>query len=417
MYQPIEECRICGSKKLTKYLHFGMMPLANAYVEPNSKEKEFGFPLEVLFCETCALSQLSIVVEPEIMFSNYSYHSSISKTFQKHCSDMADQLKGYLKKPNLFVLDIASNDGCLLREFKKKGFRVLGVEPAKNLAALANAEDLETMPFFWSEPIAQKILQKNGSPDAIVATNVFAHVHDLKNFVQNVKRILADEGVFIIEVPYALNLIKKNEFDTIYHEHLSYFLVKPLKFLFEQEGMELRDVQEMPIHGGTIRVFVTKKENKVFLYQKNRVEEFLAHEKKEGLHDLKSYFDFVNKLLDIKIDLLELLSKLKKSGKTIAAYGASAKGNTMLNYCGVSSDFIDFIIDETPEKQNKLYAGNHIPIFGYEELEKRKPDYLMILAWNFAKEIMGKTKEHEKRGGKYIIPIPHVRVVSSAVEL
>ncbi len=417
MYRTIDHCRVCGSKKLTKYLHFGMMPLANAYVDPHSKEEEFGFPLEVLFCETCALSQLSIVIEPEIMFSDYAYHSSISKTFQQHCSDMALQVKEYLKKPGPFVVDIASNDGCLLREFKKKGFRILGVEPAKNLASMANAEGIETLPYFWDETIAKKILQKYGPADVITATNVFAHVHDIKSFVQNVKLTLADEGLFIIEVPYALNLIKKSEFDTIYHEHLSYFLVKPLQYLFEQEGMELRDVQEMPIHGGTIRVFVSKKENKGFPARKDRIESFLARERKEGLHSLASYFDFVNKLLDIKIDLLQLLSKLKKERKIVAAYGASAKGNTLLNYCGVSSDFIDFIIDETPEKQNKLYAGNHIPIYGYAELEKRKPDYLAILAWNFAKEIMQKTKEHEKRCGKYIIPIPRVRVVSGVNEL
>lgn len=394
-----------------------MMPLANAYVDPASKENEFGYPLEVLFCEDCALSQLSIVVDPILMFSNYAYHSSISKTFQKHCADMAGQIKGYLEKPEPFIVDIASNDGCLLREFKKKGFRILGVEPAKNLAAMANAEGIETLPYFWDEVIAKKILRKFGSPDAIIATNVFAHVHDVKSFVQNAKLILDDEGLLVIEVPYALNLIKKNEFDTIYHEHLSYFLVKPLKRLFEKEGMELRDVQEMLIHGGTIRVFVTKQENKGFARQNSRIQEFLKREQNEGLHSVKSYFDFVNQLLDLKISLLQLLSAIKKEGKTIAAYAASAKGNTLLNYCGVSSDFVDFIIDETPEKQNKLYAGNHIPIFGYAELEKRKPDYLMILAWNFAKEIMEKTKDHEKRGGKYIIPIPHVRVISSAVEL
>ncbi|MFH0955507.1 MAG: class I SAM-dependent methyltransferase [Candidatus Micrarchaeota archaeon] len=417
MYQSIEECRICGSKKLTKYFHLGMMPLANSYVDPKSKDNEFGFPLEVLFCENCSLSQLSIVVDPVVMFSNYAYHSSISKTFQKHCADMAEQVKGYLKKPNLFVVDIASNDGCMLREYKKKGFRVLGVEPAKNLAEMANAEGIETLPYFWDEVVAKKILQKYGAPDVITATNVFAHVHDVKSFVQNVKLILADEGVFIIECPYALNLIKKNEFDTIYHEHLSYFLVKPLLHLFEQEGMELADVQEMPIHGGTIRVFVTKKENKGLANQKARIADFLEREQKEGLHSIQSYFNFVNQLLDLKIDLLQLLSKIKKEHKSIAAYGASAKGNTMLNYCGVSSDFIDFIIDETPEKQNKLYPGNHIPIFGYAELEKRKPDYLVILAWNFAKEIMDKTKEHEKRGGKYIVPIPKVRVISGVNDL
>lgn len=417
MYRVLTACRICGSTKLVKYLHFGMMPLANAYVNPGSDEKELGFPLEVFFCEHCALSQLSIVVEPEIMFSNYAYHSSISKTFQKHCHDLAVRAKEFLQKKSPFIVDIASNDGCLLREFKKEGFKVLGVEPAKNLAAMANQEGIETLPFFWDEIVAKKILQRHGAPDIITATNVFAHVDDVKSFIQNAQLLLADEGVLAIEVPYALNLIKKNEFDTIYHEHLSYFLVKPIQYLVEHEGMELRDVQELPIHGGTIRVFITKKENTGFRKNPENIQSFLDREKTEGLDSINSYLDFVSKLLDFKIGLLQTLSRLKKEHLRIAAYGASAKGNTLLNYCGVSADFIDFIVDETPEKQNKLYAGNHIPIFGLAELEKRKPDVLLILAWNFAREIMEKTKEHEKRGGKYIIPIPKVRMLSRLDEL
>ena len=413
MYEVIHECRICGSKELAKYLNFGLMPLANAYIDPKIKQQEYGFPLEVLFCKNCALSQLSIVVAPKIMFSNYAYHSSISRTFREHCSRMADTVKKMLKTESPFVVDIASNDGCLIREFKKKNFRVVGVEPAGNLAAIANKEGLKTIVEFWNREVAERIKQEMGGADAITATNVFAHVHDVKSFIKDANYLLKDDGVLIIEVPYGLNLIKRNEFDTIYHEHLSYFLVKPLQVLFSNEGMELRDVQEVPIHGGTIRVFATKKENKLIPKNAANVDELLGREKEEGLYSVDAYNEFVKNLLDIKIELLKLLAKLKREKKRIAAYGASAKGNTLLNYCGINSNLVDFIVDDTPEKQDKLYAGNHIPIFGREELERQKPDYLIILAWNFSGEIMEKTKKFSEHGGKYIIPIPEVRVVAA----
>lgn len=417
MYHWVVQCRVCHSSKLSKYLDFGLMPLANSYVDPHSEEQEPTFPLSVFFCENCFLSTLGVVVDPFVMFSQYAYKSSISRTFQNHCASMADQVRSLLGNGPLCVLDIASNDGCLLREFKKKGFEVLGVDPAENLAAQANAEGIKTLPEFWSDSTVQKIRSMHGSVDIVVATNVLAHVNDVHGFVRNVKKALSDEGLFIVEVPYCLNLIRKREFDTIYHEHLSYFLVKTLMALFESEGMEIRDVQEFAIHGGTIRVFATKKENKSFPKNQKTVDRFVQMEKEEGLHELSAYLKFANRLLDVKIDLLQLLCVLKKEQKKIAAFAASAKGNTLLNYCGISSDFISFIVDETPEKQGKLYAGNRIPIVGLEELEKRKPDYLVILAWNFAPEILEKTRGHQQRGRHYIIPIPNVKVISSLEDL
>src|SRR3989344_5910198 len=418
MFSKVEKCRICGSSELTKYLDLGIMPLANSYVDPKSNEKENAFPLEVVLCSNCSLSMLSIIVSPEAMFSNYVYHSSISRTFQNHCLEMAIGVKERLGgKDGLFVLDIASNDGCLLREFRKKGFKVLGVDPAKNLAEKANKEGIATIPEFWQESVALEIIKKHGKADAITATNVFAHVDDVHGFLGNVLLALSDEGVLIIEAPYALNLIKHSEFDTIYHEHLSYFLVKPLKMLFEMNGMELRDVEEYNIHGGSIRLFATKKGNTSFAANPENIKAFLELESREKLYSAGAYFEFASKLLDIKIELLSLLSRLHKEGKMVSGYGASAKGNTMLNYCGISSDFVEFIVDETPEKQNMLYAGNHIPIYPASELEKRKPEYILILAWNFAKEIIEKTAKHQERSGKYIVPIPKMRVLSGAEEL
>ena len=400
MFRHVHNCRVCGSGNLVKYVDFGMMPLANSHVNPSSMEKEHTFPLEVMLCRDCSLSMLSIVVQPELMFSNYSYHSSVSKTFQNHCNELAKQMKSLFGNEGALVVDIASNDGCMLREFRKYGFGVLGVEPAGNLAEKANKEGIETIPEFWGRGAVEKIIAEHGKAGIITATNVFAHVDDLHDFARNVKRLLSDDGVFIIEVPYAINLIKKREFDTIYHEHLSYFLVKPLLKLFESEGMEVKDVEENQIHGGSIRFFVAKKSNRRLPLNLKRIEMLLGREEKEKMYSEKTYFDFANELLEIKIDLLTLLSKLSKEGMKIGAYGASAKGNTLLNYSGISSDFVGFIIDDTPEKQNMLYAGNHIPIYPFGELEKRKPDYLIILAWNFAREIMDKTQGHQERVGK-----------------
>jgi SAM-dependent methyltransferase len=395
-----------------------MMPLANFLVNPKKDVQENFFPLEVFYCKNCSLSQLSIVVNPEILFSYYTYRSSISKTFQEHCFKMSSEFLNFFSNPEeTLVLDIASNDGCLLKQFKKIGFRVVGVEPAKNLAKIAENDGIPTIADFWSEKTVKELINGFGKPKIITATNVLAHVDNLNQFIKNVFNALDDDGIFIVEVPYMLNLVKKNEFDTVYHEHLSYFLVKPLLKAFELNGLKVFNIKEFPIHGGTIRVFSTKKSNNNISVNKKAINYFLELEEKNKLYDINTYKEFGLKLLELKIEFLSLLLKLKKENKKIAGFGASAKGNTLLNYCGVGSDLIEFIVDETPEKQNMLYSGNRIPIYDFKALEEKKPDFLVILAWNFAREIMLKTKNHALRGGKYIIPIPRVRIVSNVDEL
>lgn len=412
----IEQCRICKSKDLVKYLNFGKLPLANSSLA-SLDDEEFFFPLEVMFCRNCFLSQLSIVVDPKLMFSYYTYRSSISKTFQRHCAELVDDVSSYFGDGGKFAIDIASNDGCLLKQFKAKDFKVLGVEPADNIADIAIEEGIPTMKEFWSKDVAEGVVETHGKADIVVGTNVFAHVNDLDEFIEAVNNVLKDDGVFVIEVPYMANLISKTEFDTIYHEHLSFFLLKPLEVLFKRHAMRIANVKEFPIHGGTIRVSVIKDVNKKIPINEKTINTFLDLEESNRLHDLNTYLEFVNKLHIVKKDLLALLNKLKKENKKVAAYAASAKGNTLFNYCGINKDLVEFIIDETPEKENKFFAGNHIPIYGPEELEKRKPDYLVILAWNFAKEIINKTEAHRKREGKYIIPIPNVMVIGDFDQL
>ena len=417
MYQKLPACRVCGSKSLSGYLDLGEMPLANSLVRPEAKgKKELFFPLEVLFCNDCCLSQLSVVVDPKVLFWGYVYRSSVSKTFQRHCRGMALNLREmFAGKKGLSVLDIASNDGCLLVEFMEEGFKVMGVEPATNLAEIAISKGIPTIDLFWGSIAAKKVLKGFGKVDVVTATNVLGHVNDVHAFVRAAKLVLKEQGLFVVEVPTVANIVKKNQFDTIYHEHLSYFLLKPLAELFSRNGMEIVDVQEFEIHGGTMRVFAAFKG----AWEKNSVgiERVLEKEEKEGMYFLGTYIALKKDVEKIRRDLVSLLKELKSEKKRIVAYGASAKGSTLLNYCNIGTEFIDFVIHDTPEKQNCWTPGNHLPIFPSSHLEEKKPDFLLLLAWNFSKELISKTPLHMKRGGKYIIPIPEVKIVSSVEEL
>lgn len=408
-----ESCRICNSNLLIKYLDLGSTPLANAIVKKEDLSKnEKTFPLEVVFCPKCFLSQLSVVVNPKIMFKEYPYRSSISKTFIEHCKEIADKCyESYEIKGKDLIVDIASNDGCLLQQFKSKGSQVIGVDPATNLAEIATNRGIKTINAFWSRTVAENIVQENGHAKIITAMNVFAHVNDLNEFVSGVNILLEKEGIFIIEAPHAFQLITKTEFDTIYHEHLSYLLIKPLETLFEKYHMNIFRVEETPIHGGSIRVYVSHKNSKHI--RDETVDAIIGKEQAENLYNINGYENFSKRVENIKRDMIDILNKIKIEDKTVAAYGASAKGNTLLNYCKISSDMIRFIADDTPEKQNHYTPGSHIPILKSEQIATQKPDYLLLLAWNFAKELMKKTEDYEKKGGKYIIPIPEVKVVTS----
>ncbi|MDP7179767.1 MAG: class I SAM-dependent methyltransferase [Candidatus Woesearchaeota archaeon] len=407
-----KECRICGSNNLVKYFNLGKIPLVNSLRDPKDESIEEKFPLEVMLCNDCFNSQLSIVVKPEIMFSNYLYHSSVSKTFKEHCTKMTEKVKEIFNGgEEIKILDIASNDGCLLNEFKEKGFKVLGIEPAKNLSETANSKGITTINEFWNSETSKKVVGGHGKMQVITATNVLAHVDDINMFIGDVYETLSDDGVFIAEFPYMANLVKYDEFDTIYHEHLSYFLVKPLMLLFNKNNLQIYDIGEFGIHGGTIRIYAGKDGNKILKKNQGRINEFIENETKEGLYTIEPYRRLEENANKIKSRVIENFKELKSSGSKIAGYGASAKGNVFLNFCGLTNEEIDFIIDDTPQKQGFISPGSQIPIKSREFLNNENVDYLMLLAWNFAEELMKKTEEFKLKGGKYILAIPEMKII------
>lgn len=411
-YKIISSCRSCKGSNLMPYLDLGITSLANGLIKPEDVGKnELKFPLVVCYCKDCSLSQLSVVVNPEILFRDYFYMSSISNTFKTHCNKITFDLIDTMKLDhNDLVVDIASNDGCLLQEFKKKQIKTLGVEPAVNLAKFANSYGIETLNHFWDNETAIKIAKEYGGAKVITAFNVFAHVDDVHSFVQNVRTALRDDGIFVIEVPYLIDFLEKHEFDTVYHEHLSYFLLKPLQHILDQNGMKIIKVKKYPIHGGTIEIRAVKNID----YTKNmisNVDDFIIIEKNLGFYNVGPYLNFANEVQNIKKNLTDLIRDLRQKGKKIAGFAASAKGNTLLNYCGIDSNSVKYIVDETPTKQGLLTPGSHIPIVPMSRLENDPPDYLLILAWNFVEEIMEKTKQFKVQGGKYIVPIPQIQIV------
>ncbi len=407
MHQSVNNCRICGGTKLEPYLDLGTMPLVNNLVDDPRTTSEPKFPLVVLFCHGCGLSQLSVVVAPEVMFSNYVYRSSISKTFANHCAQLAQtaQREFGLGAGDL-VVDLASNDGCALREFLPFGVRPLGVDPARNLAAMATAEGIPTIARFWSRELAEEIVTDHGHAKIMTAMNVFAHVHDLRSFIQGVARVLAEDGTFIVEVPYLVDLLKDNIFDTVYHEHLSYYLLNPLIGFCASEGLHVNRADRIDIHGGTLRLYIQRHPA-----PHASLQSLLQGEREGGYLSFDRYREFSKCAEKIKRDLVATVRSLHAEGKSVAAFGASAKGSIMLNYCGLGRSDILYTVDDTPEKQGKYMAGTHIPIVSRKILEIQRPDYLLVLAWNFFKEVQAKTAEFREQGGKYLLPVPSLHVV------
>lgn len=406
-----DRCRMCRGTHLVKVFAFGPTPPANAFLtKAELTGTEPFFPLDVYFCEDCTLLQLRDVVDPEILFRNYLYVSSTSPAFVAHFESFARSvIERLLVQPGSLVIDIGSNDGILLKPFKALGMRVLGIDPATEIARRAAADGIPTIPEFLSSPLADRIVAEYGKAAIITANNVFAHINDLEAVVASVKQLLAPNGVFIIEAPYLVDFIEKKLFDTVYHEHLSYLAIRPLDRFFQSQGLKLFHAERTGSHGGSIRVFVERAE--AARARTAAVDELLTLETTYKLGEITTYHAFARAIEKNKIALRDLLTKFKAEGKRIAGYGAPAKGNTLLNYFGIGPDTLDYVIDDSVYKQGLYTPGTHIPVVAASELETNRPDYLCILAWNFADPIMKKCASFSQSGGCFILPVPEPHIV------
>lgn len=410
--KPHTKCRCCGSDKLVKYLDLGLMPLANnlEYTAKLAKAKD-RFPLQVLFCEECYLSQLSVVIDPEVLFSYYTYRSGVSQGYLDHCKEMAKQLdRAHDIHENVFHIDIAGNDGALLMEFKHQLqlTKVLNVDPASNLCSIAERNGIESVCEFWSSELASKLVNSHGKADLITATNVFAHLDDIRDFMLGCKTILADDGIIVIENPYLTEFIDNMEYCQTYFEHVSYLSLSPVMRLCDDLGLKVIDAIHVPIHSGSMRYIISHKES---IHEKHsRVTETLALEYLHGYDDLGFYEEYQSKVNAINTTFTSGLLSLKKQGYSIVGFGASAKGSTLLNYAGINTDIMDAILDDTPEKQGKFSPGTGIPIYARNYLKSHKVDYVVILAWNFHIEIINKLREYGYEG-KFIIPAPVFQII------
>ena len=405
-------CRICQSRNLQNIIDLGFHPPSDAFLTSEElKKPEISHPLRVLLCDKCGLWQLDYVVDPEILYQrSYPYESSTTRTGRKHFHDMAKEICDKYETPKgSLAVDIGSNVGVLLQGFETVGMKTLGVDPAFDMARIANQNGILTIADFFTRDLSKKIAKQYGKAHAITATNVVAHINDIHNLVSGVKNLLAPTGVFVIEAPYLVDLVQKNEYDTIYHEHLSYLSAKPLVGLFKSHDMELIDAEKQNIHGGTMRYFIAHKGK----YKVSPViKKLIAAENKFGIYDINFLKKtFVKAVEKQRADLVELLMKLKKEGARIVGVSAPAKGNTLLNYCKIDNQYLDYISEKAKIKVGLYTPGTHIKIENDDKLLKDRPDYALILAWNFAEEIMGNLKEFKKKNGRFIIPIPKPVIV------
>ena len=401
-------CRSCGFVELQTFLSLGRMPLANALLtEKQLDDPEETFPLEIAFCSACSLVQLTKSVSPEKLFREYVYFSSFSDTMLRHAEELSTQLIGSKRlDATSLVLEVASNDGYLLQNYKRMGVQVLGIEPAVNIAEVAEQRGIRTVCDFFNDDLALQLFDEGYKADVIHANNVLAHVPDLNGFVRGLERVLKEDGVIVVEVPYVKDMIDNCEFDTVYHEHLSYFSLTALDALFTRNGLTIQKVERLPIHGGTLRIYAGRG-----CERDGSVVQLLAEERAWGVGEINFYKGFSARVERLREDLLALLHKLKSQKKRIAAYGASAKGSTLLNYCGVGRETLDYVVDRSTVKQGLYTPGTHLKIYAPDKLLADTPDHVLLLTWNFADEILEQQSEYRKRGGRFIVPVPFVKVV------
>lgn len=403
----VGSCRSCRSSALDLFLDLGWTPLADRLVQ-NPDAEEPTFPLQVGFCPDCALVQILETVSPSLLFEeDYPYYSSFSPALLEHArGNVKELITDRHLGPGSLVIEPASNDGYLLANYVDAGVPVLGIDPAEGPAAAANAKGVRTINAFLTRDLAESLRADGLQADVIHANNVLAHVADTNGFVAALEMLLAENGIIVVEVPYVRELIEHCEFDTIYHEHLCYFSVTSLSHLFGRHGLRILEIRELSIHGGSLRVFLGR-EGK----QGEQVRTMLEAESTDGLLDLGFYQDFQGRVERLREDLVAMLSSLHASGHSIAAYGASAKGSTLLNYTGIGTELLDFVVDRNTHKQGKFMPGKHLPIHGPEHILEERPDFLLLLAWNFAEEIMAQQQVYRELGGRFIVPVPSPAII------
>jgi hypothetical protein len=408
------QCRFCSAPLQHTFCDLGETPLANAYVKKEHLNRQDpAFPLHVFVCAQCLLVQLKEAhTTPEAMFSDYAYFSSYSATWLQHAKNYTDMAaRRFSLSSKHQIIEIASNDGYLLQYFKEKNIPILGIEPAQNIAKVAIEKGIPTRVEFFGEETARRLVEEGIHADLLLGNNVFAHVPRLNDFVKGMKVILASEGVITLEFPHLLQLMQQNQFDTIYHEHFSYFSLITLEKVFKTHDLELFDVEELPTHGGSLRIYVKHQASSRKIEEAN-LQTVLGKEKNAGLDQLSTYLFFAQRVEKVKASLLEFLQKARNEGKTVAAYGAPAKGNTLLNYCKITADLLPFTVDVSPHKQAHFLPGSRIPIYAPDQVIEKKPDYLLILPWNLKSEIMQQMSGIRSWGGQFVVPIPELQILS-----
>ncbi len=387
----------------------GEMPLANSFLKsPEEFAAEQFYPLDLYFCENCSLVQLLDVIDPEVLFRNYIYVTGTSETMAAHNRNYAESVieSGKLEPKDL-VVEIASNDGTLLNFFRLQGFRILGVEPAENISRLARENGIPTINDFFNSSCAERILSSNGPARVVLANNVLAHVDDTVGFLKGCRTLLTENGFVVLEVPYLRELLQNLEYDTVYHEHLCYFSITTLMRLCERVNLGIFRMDFVPVHGGSLRMFAAPG-----IDHSNSVVMLAADEEKLDMTRWRRYESFADKVQQHRTELRSLLERFKSDGKNVVAYGAPAKGNTLLNYCDIGTDLVSHTVDKSPLKVGRYTPGKHLPVRAVGSLLEEQPDYVLLLAWNFANEIMQQQQEYSRRGGRFILPLPRPEVIN-----
>lgn len=408
IFDLIERCRSCGSNDLTPVLDLGMQPLANAYREPGDTSPEAYYPLALLRCRACSLVQLTGTIPPKLMFDTYHYFSSYSSTMVQSMRLLARRITAEraLAGEDL-VLEIASNDGYLLKHYSELGIPVLGVEPAQNVAEVAKTNGVPTLTEYFTHSLGSALASSGRAASVVHANNVLAHVPEINDFVAGISAVLRPDGVAIVETPYLVRFVDDREFDTTYHEHVFYYSLTAVSSLLERHGLTVADVEQIPLHGGSLRLFIRNSS----YHSSERVKALLASESERGVATDEYYLDFANRVAALKAEVTGLIHRLRAEGASVAAYGAAAKGSVLLNHFGLDSRVIDFVVDRSVHKQGLRMPGVGISILAADELAKRRPDYTLLLAWNFAEEILAQQQSYRAAGGTFILPVPTVSLL------